>query len=50
MPQKKRQFKIPINIQGVPVTSIIGLLLFIPVHNNFCQSFIAQNKIYVIYK
>ena len=29
MPQKKRQFKIPLNIQGVPITSIIGLLLSI---------------------
>tara|TARA_B100000242_G_scaffold292376_1_gene267661 strand:+ start:673 stop:1887 length:1215 start_codon:yes stop_codon:yes gene_type:complete len=29
MPQKKRQFKIPLNIQGVPITSVIGLLLSI---------------------
>ena len=29
MPQKKRQFKIPLNIQGVPITSIAGLLLSI---------------------
>ena len=29
IPQKKRQFKIPLNTHGIPITSIIGLLLSI---------------------